>query len=252
MKRPLILVTNDDSVYSKGVSELINLARPFGDVLVVAPDRARSAQSSALTVTRPLLYEELRREEGVRVISCTGTPTDCVKLAFSLQLPEVNHKPDIVLSGINHGANSSINVIYSGTMGAAIEGALHRTPSIGFSLCDHSPQADFSYTLPFFREIIEYVLEQKLPQGVCLNVNAPTGAIKGIKVCRQAPGLWSNEFMASQTPFKRDCFWLTGSFTNEEPQAVDTDEWALNSGYISVQPVQTDLTDYGLLNSLKF
>lgn len=252
MSKPLILITNDDGVFSKGISELIKLARPLGEILVVAPDKARSGQSSALTVTRPLLYDDIQVEDGLRIISCTGTPADCVKLAFSQQLPDVERVPDLVLSGINHGSNSSINVIYSGTMGAAIEGALHRAPSIGLSLCDHSYDADFSQALPHFRHIVERVLAWSLPQGVCLNVNAPVGEIKGIKVCRQAPGLWSNEFMKTLTPFDKHCFWLTGSFSNEEPGAVDTDEWALGEGFISVQPVQTDLTDYNLLKTLTF
>ncbi len=250
MKKPFILVTNDDGVNSRGIKVLTELARKYGDVLVVAPDKARSGQSSALTVTLPLLYTELHNEDGLRILSCTGTPTDCVILAMSNQLPGVDVEPDIVLSGINHGSNSSINIVYSGTMGAAIEGALHNKSSIGFSLCDYMEDADFSKAIPFFDKIISQVIANPLPKGVCLNVNAPKGDVKGIKMCRQSSGIWNNEFISADTPFGKKCYWLTGSFADQEPTATDTDEYALNNGYISVQPVKTDLTDYEVLKTL--
>ncbi|MDR1544269.1 MAG: 5'/3'-nucleotidase SurE [Prevotellaceae bacterium] len=246
-----ILVTNDDGFQSKGIKALIEIARGFGNVLVVAPDSARSAQSSALTVSMPITYNEILKEDNLRIISCSGTPADCVKLAFSRQLPDMDFEPDLVLSGINHGSNSSINIIYSGTMGAAIDAALYGKLSIGFSLCDHSLNADFSFAGEYFTEIIKNTLKNGLPYGVCLNVNAPVGKIKGVKYCRQSKGAWREEFLAYPTPYGKSCFWLTGDFINEEPHSADTDEWALNNGYISIQPVQTDMTDYGFLENLK-
>jgi 5'-nucleotidase len=246
-----ILITNDDGFQSKGIKTLIEIARNFGNVLVIAPDSARSAQSSALTVSMPITYNDIFKEKNLRIISCSGTPADCVKLAFSQQLPQMDFEADLVLSGINHGANSSINVIYSGTMGAAIDAALYGKLSIGFSLCDHSPDADFSFVYEYFSEIIKNVLENRLPNGVCLNVNAPVGKIKGIKYCRQSKGVWREEFLAYPAPDGKQCFWLTGDFINDEPQSADTDEWALANGFISIQPVQTDMTDYGFLEKLK-
>jgi 5'-nucleotidase len=252
MQKKLILITNDDGYNSKGINELIQIAKPFGDILVVAPDGARSAQSSALTVALPVTYTEILNENNIRIIACSGTPADCVKLVFSKQLPNIEREPDIVLSGINHGSNSSINIIYSGTMGAAIEGALYHKPSIGFSLCNYNNDADFSHILPFFTKIIENTLKNGLPKGVCLNVNAPDGKISGMKICRQSLGSWRNEFMASPTPYGNNCYWMIGDFINDEPQSTDTDEWALANKLISIQPVQTDMTDYKALNQLKY
>ena len=249
--KPLILITNDDGVNSKGITELIKLAQPFGEVLVVAPNSARSAQSSALTVTHPLLFDEILNQNELRIISCTGTPADCVKLACSLQIPNVEREPDLILSGINHGSNASINVIYSGTIGGAIEGALYHKNSIGFSLCNHAPDADFTHTLPYFSKIIQEVIKKDLPKGICLNVNAPVEQIKGMKICRQAKGTWKNEFLAVPTPYGKDCYWLAGDFINDEPEADDTDEWALKNGYISIQPVQVDMTDHNAVKILK-
>ncbi|MDR0829812.1 MAG: 5'/3'-nucleotidase SurE [Prevotellaceae bacterium] len=245
----MILITNDDGYNSKGINTLIELAKPFGKILVVAPDTPRSAQSSALTVAVPVTCNEICNEENLRIVACSGTPADCVKFALCSQFPNFEGLPDIVLSGINHGANSSINVMYSGTMGATIEGTLYNIPSIGFSICDHNLDADFSICKKYFSEIIKDVLENGLPQGVCLNVNAPVGEIRGVKYCRQARGTWENEFLPSAAPLGRKCYWMTGDFINEEPQAADTDEYALANGFISIQPVQTDFTDYGYLKT---
>jgi 5'-nucleotidase len=174
-----ILITNDDGFQSKGIVELINIARPFGKILVVAPDSGRSAQSSALTVTKPLLYQEVKNETDVRILATTGTPADCVKFTFSGQI-EGGFVPDLVLSGINHGSNSAINIIYSGTLGAAFEGTLAKCPSIGFSLCSYNQDEDFSFVRDYFSKIIKNVVENGLPDGVTLNVNAPVGKINGM------------------------------------------------------------------------
>ncbi|MDR1592240.1 MAG: 5'/3'-nucleotidase SurE [Prevotellaceae bacterium] len=252
-KKPFILVTNDDGVQAKGIAMLTEIARELGDVLVVAPDAPRSGQSSAMTVNLPVMYHELERSDAFTQLACTGLPVDCVKLAFSQQIPHLNRRPDMVLSGINHGSNAAINVVYSGTMGAAIEGALYHVPSIGFSLCNHEPDADFSAVKAPFRAIVEQIWREGLPQGVCLNVNAPTGAIAGIRTVRQSRGCWRNEFMTSAMPHGNGvCFWLTGEFVNEEAAAQDTDEAALNQGFISVQPVHADMTHYPTLQNLVF
>ena len=191
MKDKLILITNDDGVNAKGISELVGIARKYGKVLVVAPDGARSGQSNAITMTEPLYKTKLLEEDGLTIYKCSGTPTDCVKMALNNILDK---KPDFIFSGINHGSNSSVNVIYSGTMGAVLEGCSQGITSVGFSLCDHSKDADFSLFLPFVESIIAKVSTQDLPQGVCLNVNAPIGEIKGVRVCMQSKGQWIEEF----------------------------------------------------------
>ena len=245
-----ILITNDDGFQSKGIMELVNIARPFGKILVVAPDSGRSAQSSALTVTKPLMYYEFKNEPDIRILATTGTPADCVKLAFSGQI-EGNFIPDLVLSGINHGSNSAINIIYSGTLGAAFEGALAKRPSIGFSLCSYNQNEDFSFVRDYFSKIIKNVVENGLPDGVTLNVNAPVGKINGMKVTRQARGTWQNEFMRVPTPYGIDAYWLAGQMENEEPNATDTDEWAIKNNFISILPAKLDMTDYESLRNLK-
>ena len=252
MTKPLILITNDDSVHSPGIAALTEIAQEFGDVVVIAPDTLQSGKSSALTINQPLFYREIKNTPSLKIFSCNGTPTDCVKLSLSEQLPFIDRKPTILLSGINHGTNASINVIYSGTLGAAIEGALHGIRSIGFSVVDHSWEEDLSYCKPFFRNIIAEVLrDQSLPQNLCLNINAPMGEIKGIKVCRQSAGSWHREIVPAETPFARPCYWLVGDFENDEPKATDTDQYALANGFISIVPVQTDMTDYSLLHKLQ-
>jgi len=246
-----ILITNDDGFQSKGILELIELARPFGKIMVVAPNDERSAQSSALTVKTPILYKEISNKNDLRVIATTGTPADCVKFAFSGQI-DGGFVPDLVLSGINHGSNVAINIIYSGTLGATFEGVLAKRPSIGFSFCSYNHNEDLSFVREYFSKIIKNVVENGLPEGVALNVNAPVGKIKGMKITRQARSLWQNEFLKTETPIGFNAYWLAGRLENEEPDATDTDEWALKNHFISIQPAKLDLTDYESLHKLKF
>lgn len=246
--RKLILITNDDGVQAKGINTLIQLAKPFGDVVVVAPEGPRSGQSNAITMMQPIYRTLLHQEEGLTVYSCSGTPTDCVKIALHDVL---ERKPDLLLSGINHGSNASINVIYSGTMGAVLEGCSQGIQSIGFSLCNHSANADFTHTEPFFRTIIEQLCNNPLPYGVCLNVNAPQGTIKGTKVCSQAQGMWHEEFDARVNPFGKPYYWMTGEFKNIEPDNHNSDEWALSNGYISIVPTTCDTTHHSTIALLK-
>ncbi|NLO69623.1 MAG: 5'/3'-nucleotidase SurE [Porphyromonadaceae bacterium] len=246
--RPYILITNDDGVDAPGVLILTRLMMEIGDVIVVAPDGARSGQSNAITVKHPVRYHKIEEREGLKRYSCTGTPTDCVKLAFN----ELTvRKPDLLVSGINHGSNSAINVIYSGTMGATLEGCENGVPSIGFSLCDHDYHADFSFFEPFILQLSREVLKNGLPRNVCLNVNAPIGEIKGIRISRQCSGQWVKEYAKRTDPVGRDYFWLTGFFENHEPDAEDTDEWALANGFISVVPTTTDMTAHGFIEVMK-
>lgn len=248
MKDKLILITNDDGVNAKGISELVGIARKYGKVVVVAPDGARSGQSNAITMTEPLYKTKLLEEDGLTIYKCSGTPTDCVKMALNNILDK---KPDFIFSGINHGSNSSVNVIYSGTMGAVLEGCSQGITSVGFSLCDHSKDADFSLFLPFVESIIAKVSTQDLPQGVCLNVNAPIGEIKGVRVCMQSKGQWIEEFDKRVNPNGQIYYWMTGIFENAEPENTGTDEWALNNGFVSVVPTTCDLTHYESLAWLK-
>lgn len=248
MKDKLILITNDDGVNAKGISELVGIARKYGKVVVVAPDGARSGQSNAITMTEPLYKTKLLEEDGLTIYKCSGTPTDCVKMALNNILDK---KPDFIFSGINHGSNSSVNVIYSGTMGAVLEGCSQGITSVGFSLCDHSKDADFSLFLPFVESIIAKVSTQDLPQGVCLNVNAPIGEIKGVRVCMQSKGQWIEEFDKRENPNGKIYYWMTGVFENAEPENTGTDEWALNNGFVSVVPTTCDLTHYESLAWLK-
>lgn len=247
--RPLILVTNDDGVTARGINSLIESVAPLGDVVVVAPDGPRSAQSSALTITQPLRVKKLQEENGITVYQCSGTPADCVKLAINQLL---DRRPDVVVSGINHGTNSSISVIYSGTMGAAMEGCVAGIPSIGFSLNDFDPRANFGESMKFATIITQKVLKEGLPQSVCLNVNFPnTNKIKGIKICRQSDGTWSEEFLKRQDPAGRNYYWLSGNFINAEQMSDDTDEWAMEQGYAAIVPVKIDMTAYEFINDLK-
>ena len=248
MNKPLILITNDDGVDAKGIVVLTRLMMQIGDVVVVAPDGARSAQSNALTVTNPIRLNKIEEKPGLKRYSCTGTPTDCVKLALN---EVVHRKPDLLVSGINHGANSAINVIYSGTMGAVHEGCENDVLSIGFSVCDHSPDADFNNFEKYVLQITRTVLEKGLPHYTCLNVNAPKDKIVGVKISRQCDGRWTKEFEKRTDPHGRAYFWLTGNFDNHELQAEDTDEWALDHGYISIVPTKIDMTDYAMIETIK-
>ena len=248
MKKPLILICNDDGVTAPGIQSLIEAVRDLGDIMVVAPDKPQSGTGHGITLNATLRMQKIREEEGLKVCSCSGTPVDCIKLAiFKMEM-----KPAIILSGINHGSNASINVIYSGTMSAAVEGALENVPSIGFSLLDHSIDADFTAAKGIARQITIKAIEEGLPKGVCLNVNIPklhAEEIAGIKVCRQAKGNWEEEFEARKDPMGNEYFWLTGTFNNQD-HGEDTDIWALENNYVSVVPVQHDLTAHTALSEI--
>ena len=246
-KDRLIFLTNDDGYAAKGFEAAIEVAREFGRVIAVAPATPQSGRSKAITMYEPLFLEQKRKEEGLEVYSLSGTPVDCVKFAFDHLLKE--QKVDLVISGINHGSNSAINVLYSGTMGAAIEGSFYGCPAVGLSLTDHSLDADFTAAKEYARSIIASVLATPDESGrpLCLNVNVPNiprQDIRGVKVCRQCRGLWREEFFRHEDPRGNPYFWLTGSYTNFEPHTTDTDEWALQNGYVSVVPVQIDMTSY--------
>jgi len=249
--RPTILVTNDDGVFAPGIKFLTSVAKKYGKVIVVAPDKPQSGMGHAITINSTIRIQKTNYHEVDREYACNGTPVDCVKMAVNNLLKA---RPDLVLSGINHGSNSSINVIYSGTMSAAVEGALEGSPSIGFSLCDYSIEADFTQAKEFIEKIIESALKNKMQKGVCLNVNIPKlkkEDIKGIKVARQAKANWVERFDERKDPYGREYYWLTGEFVNFEPEAKDTDEWALANGYVSVVPIQADMTAYQSLEQLK-
>lgn len=249
MKRPLILVTNDDGVEARGIQCLIEAVCPLGEVVVVAPDGPRSAQSNAITVNSPLRFWKHLEKDGLTVYRCNGTPTDCVKIALCHILEQ---KPDLLVSGINHGSNSSASVMYSGTMGAAFEGCRAGIPSLAFSLCDFDPRADFTFAMEFATMLSGKVLKESLPNGVCLNVNVPAVKnIKGLRLCRQADAKWTERFVQREDPAGNNYYWLTGFLENKEPNADDTDEAALEQGYVSVVPCKVDLTDYHALSNLK-
>lgn len=246
--KPLILLSNDDGVAAKGIQELIKALRPVADLVVVAPSGPRSGASGAITSEVPLKCRMIRREPGLSVYECSGTPVDCVKLALHTIVPR---KPDLVVGGINHGDNSSVNVHYSGTMGVVIEGCLKGIPSIGFSLCNHAADADFSFTLPYVRRITEEVLQHGLSVGICLNVNFPNDSVlKGIRICRQTKGIWTNEFQQAVHPRGGHYYWLTGEYRNDEPEAEDSDHWALDHGYVAVTPTKIDVTAYEIFEEL--
>lgn len=247
-KDRLIFVTNDDGYTAKGFAAAIEVAREFGHVLAVAPATPQSGRSQAVTIADPLFLELRSRDSGVEIYSFSGTPTDCVKVAFDHMLGQ--RRVDLVISGINHGSNSAINVLYSGTMGAAIEGSFYGCPSVGLSLTDHDPDADFTAAKHYARGIIASLLERadEGERPLCLNVNVPDiplADIRGVRVCRQCRGIWREEFFGDTAPDGRQCLRLTGNYTNYEPEAEDTDEWALANGYVSVVPVQVDMTSYG-------
>lgn len=254
MNERLIFVTNDDGFQSRGFAAAIEVARSFGRVIAVAPLTPQSGRSQAITIHEPLFLREQSREEGVEIYSFSGTPVDCVKVAFDHLLGE--RKVDLVISGINHGSNAAINVLYSGTMGAAIEGSFYGAPAVGLSLTDHSPEADFEAAKYYARQIIRSLLEKPCEQGMplCLNVNVPDipfSAIRGVKVCRQCRGIWREDFFPHENPRGDRYFWLTGSYTNYEPEADDTDIWALDNGYVAVVPVQVDMTSYRQMEYLE-
>ena len=248
--RPLILITNDDGVAAKGIRALDEVAMEFGDIVVMAPEHDASGTSHSITSSRPLRVREVKKSEGLSVYCCDGTPVDCVKLATEYFCPR---QPDLVLSGINHGSNSSINVLYSGTMGAVIEATALGFDAIGFSLLHHSREADFSGCLPWVRQIIGNTLEKGLPPHVSLNVNIPrlpAADIRGIRICHEARASWRDSFEQRSDPQGRPYWWLTGKFICDNPPDT-SDEWALANGYVSVVPIHPDFTHYAAIDDLK-
>jgi 5'-nucleotidase len=251
-KKLRVFVTNDDGVQANGLAALIEMVQPYGDVYVLAPASVNSGMSQAVTINTPIRLKKIREDKNLKIYACTGTPTDCVKLAFSHILPD--KKADLLVSGINHGSNSSASVLYSGTLAATTEGIMYHTPSIGFSLCDYTLNADFSACIPLGRKIIDKVLSDNFGIGSYLNVNFPKlsiGEIKGIKICRQAKGVWREEFEKRTDPQGVDYYWLTGEYVNEEPNADDTDESWLAKGYVTIVPQMLDMTNYVELEKMK-
>lgn len=243
-------MTNDDGITAPGIQALIELMAEIGTVVVVAPDKPQSAMGHAITINNTLYINKVSEEDAlITQYSCSGTPVDCVKIAVNEILKQ---KPDLCVSGINHGSNSSINVIYSGTMSAAVEAGIEGIPAIGFSLLDFEWKADFQSSKSFVRKIVTSVLENGLPDGVVLNVNLPKlkeADIKGIRICRQAKAMWMEKFDKRQTPQGKDYYWLSGEFVNED-KGTDTDEWALENGYVSVVPVHFDMTAHHSIQQL--
>lgn len=246
--KPLILVCNDDGIFAPGIHALVDVVQKLGDVVVIAPDKPQSGKGMSITINAPIRYQKYAWE-GVVAYSCDGTPVDCIKLAINKILPR---KPDLIVSGINHGANSSVNVIYSGTMSAAIEGALENIPSVGFSLLNHSLEASFEASKPFVLKICQKILETGLPKHTCLNVNIPNvplELIEGIKICRQANGNWVEEFDERKDPSGQTYFWLTGTFKLYD-QTPDTDIYFLEKNYVTIVPIEYDMTSYPTLKFL--
>lgn len=251
MGKPRILVTNDDGINAPGIKALVEIAKLHGDPIVVAPDSPQSGQGHAITITKPLWLKKVDVFDGIDAYECSGTPADCVKLAKNVLLK--GEKIDLCVSGINHGSNASINIIYSGTMSAAMEASLEGIKSIGFSLLDYSFEADFSAAQHFGSTIIANMLKYEAQQNILLNVNIPklkTEEIKGVKVCIQGEGVWTEDFKQSEDPRGQKYYWLTGSF-EADLDNKDTDLWALKNGYISIVPSKHDLTDYNSIDSLK-
>lgn len=248
--QPVILVTNDDGITAPGIRNLVDAVKDLGKIVVVAPDKPQSGMGHAITIGHPLRLHPVQTFEGIEAYQCTGTPVDCVKLAVDKIL---HRKPDICLSGINHGANHSINVIYSGTMSAAVEAAIESIPSIGFSLLDYSIEADFSAAKLYARNIVIKMLNTKLDKHTILNVNFPavdSKLIRGVKLCRQAYAKYEEDFLERDDPHGRKYFWLTGEFVNFD-KGRDTDVWALKNNYVSIVPVQFDMTNYVLKTKLE-
>jgi 5'-nucleotidase len=249
-EKPLILVTNDDGITAPGIRTLIEVMKTIGEVVVVAPDSPQSGMGHAITVNNTLYLNKVSASDSsILEYTCSGTPVDCVKMAIN----EILHrKPDLCVSGINHGSNSSINVIYSGTMSAAVEAGIEGIPAIGFSLCDYNWNANFEPTKAFVEKITRQVLQNGLPSNTVLNVNFPNleeTNINGIKICRQAKAFWQEKFDKRKTPTGKEYYWLTGEFINQD-KGEDTDEWALANGYISIVPVQFDLTAHHAIQTL--
>ncbi len=250
-KKPVILITNDDGITAPGIRNLVEAVKDLGKVVVVAPDKAQSGMGHAITIGHPLRMTKMDMFGDIEAWQTSGTPVDCVKLAVDKIL---HGKPDLCLSGINHGANHSINVIYSGTMSAAMEASIESIPSIGFSLLDYSYEADFAPARHFVKKIVSsLLLQKKLDKHLLLNVNIPSvdiELIKGVKICRQAYAKYEEDFEERKDPHGKKYYWLTGEFLNFD-KGKDTDVWALKNNYVSVVPVQFDLTNYKLKSQLE-
>jgi len=247
--KPVILVVNDDGITALGIKVLLEEMQKLGNVVVVAPDGPQSGMGHAISIGKPLRLDKVDLYKGVEMYKCSGTPVDCVKLAVDRIFKD--KKPDLCVSGVNHGLNYSINVLYSSTMSAAVEGAIEGIPSIGFSLDDFSHSADFSHTRTYLRSIAQQVLENGLPKGTLLNVNFPhiDDTIKGIKICRQANGNWVEEFEQRVDPYNREYFWMTGKYDWVD-RGEDTDVFAINNGYVSIVPTQFDMTAHHAIQEL--
>ncbi|MBQ7414114.1 MAG: 5'/3'-nucleotidase SurE [Prevotella sp.] len=249
-KKPFILISNDDGYQAKGINSLVDMIRDMADILVCAPESGRSGMACAFSANDPLVLVPQRQEEGLEVWSCNGTPVDCVKLALEELCKE--RRPQMVIGGINHGDNASVNAHYSGTMGVTLEGCMKYIPSLAFSLCTHDWFADFESLRPYIRKIVRKVLDDGLPKGVCLNVNFPVvDQFKGVRICRMAPGTWDNEVVKCRHPRGYDYWWMVGRYTNDEPEAEDTDNWALRHGYIAITPTKIDITSYEMIEQMK-
>ena len=249
-EKPVILITNDDGVTAPGIRNLVEAVKDLGQVVIVAPDKPQSGMGHAITIGYPLRLSPVNLFEGIEAWQCSGTPVDCVKLAVDKVL---HRKPDLCLSGINHGANHSINVIYSGTMSAAIEAAIEGIPSLGFSLLDYSMEADFTAARQYVRQLVKLVLQDKIHPHLSLNVNIPAvppELIKGIRICKQAYAKYEQDFNERLDPHGKKYYWLTGEFVNFD-KGTDTDVWALENNYVSVVPVQFDMTNYTIKKQLE-
>lgn len=248
-KKPTILVVNDDGITAPGIKVLLEEMKKLGNVVVVAPDAPQSGMGHAISIGKPLRLDKVEIYDGVEMYKCSGTPVDCVKLAVDRIFRD--KKPDLCVSGVNHGLNYSINVLYSGTMSAAVEGAIENIPSIGFSLDDFSHSADFSHVRPYLTGIAAQVMQNGLPKGTLLNVNFPRidKEIKGIKICRQANGNWTEEFEHRIDPYNREYYWMTGRYEWAD-RGEDTDVHAINHGYVSIVPTQYDMTAHHAIQEL--
>lgn len=248
-KKPLILITNDDGITAKGIKYLVEAMRPLGDIVVVAPDKPQSGMGHAITIHDPLRLKKSNQFEGIESYTCSGTPVDCVKIAI---YEVMKKRPTLLVSGINHGSNAATNILYSGTMSAAVEGAIESIPSIGFSLLDFQEDADFDASQHYARKIAAQVLENGMSAGTCLNVNIPKGKleeIKGAKICRQGKAYWDDQFEKRKAPFGGEYYWMSGQFTVSD-KGEDTDMWALDHNYVSIVPTQFDMTAHHLISTL--
>lgn len=250
MNKPLILVVNDDGIFSKGIRALVDVVSELGEVVIVAPDKPQSGMGHAITLNQPLRLNEDTIFTGFQSYTCTGTPVDCVKLGIYEVL---KRKPDVLVSGINHGSNVSTNVLYSGTMSAAVEGAMENIPSVGFSLCDFDANANFEASKIVVKTVVEAILKNEFPDHICLNVNIPKLSkeeLKGVKIVKQANAFWEDRFDKRLDQFGKPYYWLTGDFKDED-QAPDSDVFALDSGYASIVPTHFDLTAYKAIDVIK-